>query len=88
MGLFPRTIDKRFLRARMDASFGAPPCHRLPGRITGRRRMPGWDHAEPCIFIRHHKMWGCAVRLSRDRGDRHPLTGPGLCEILDANFGE
>ena len=37
MGLFPRTIGKRFSRARTGASWGPPPRPRLPGRGNGRK---------------------------------------------------
>jgi hypothetical protein len=58
MGLFPRTLGKRFSRARTDASRGPLRVFVCLGERTGRREMPGQDHAEPRIFIRHHKMWG------------------------------
>ncbi|CAA9521015.1 MAG: hypothetical protein AVDCRST_MAG05-3616 [uncultured Rubrobacteraceae bacterium] len=37
---------------------GAHPHPAYPGEGTGGREMPGKDHAGPCIFIRHHNMWG------------------------------
>jgi hypothetical protein len=48
MGLFPRT--------RTDASRGALRVFVCLGERMGRREMPEQDHAEPRIFIRHHKM--------------------------------
>jgi hypothetical protein len=37
MGLFPRTVGKRFSRARTGASWGTHPWPRLPGRGKGRK---------------------------------------------------
>ena len=57
MGLFPRTVGKRFLGARTGAAWGSLCVPDCPGERVRGRKMPGWDHAGPCIFIRHHKMW-------------------------------
>jgi hypothetical protein len=58
MGLFPRTVGKGFSCARTGGFMGADPHPACPGEGTGGREMPGEAHAGPCIFIRHHKMWG------------------------------
>ncbi len=37
MGLFPRTVGKRFSRAQISASCRAHPRPRLPGRENGKK---------------------------------------------------
>ncbi len=56
MGLFPRTVGKRFLRARTRASRGPTAATSARAREREEGRMSEQNHAEPCIFIRHHKM--------------------------------
>jgi hypothetical protein len=41
MGLFPRTMGKRFLRARTSASWGPIRVPVCPGEGTGRGEMHG-----------------------------------------------
>ncbi len=88
MGLFPRPIGKRFSRARRGAPWG--PVRAPVGRGEGRGRSgtPGRDHAETCIFIRHHNMWGRLPCLSPRGEDVRGGFGSSASKIPYTNFGE
>ena len=86
MGLFPRTVGKRFFARPDERLLGPIRTPLCPGEGTGRGEMPG---AGSCRTLHFYPAPQDVVLTGMPfRGSWRPssLAGPNLCGILHPNF--